>query len=499
MTRREFLTTGAAFASRSAFAGRNVFAATEKRPRLKFGVLSDIHVMRSGLDEKISEEGNTLTLRRALEWFRDQGVDAVVITGDIADKGNDINLVAVAEAWYSVYPNDRLPDGRKVEKLFITGNHDWCGDTDAHNEKLWPDRDERMKHVLRADMAGWWEKAFHEAYEPIWRKEVNGYAFIGCNWDTTGGYPFGRIKEWMEQNGRSLDPAMPFFYLQHPHLRDTCYGPWAWGRDKGVATETLSAFPNAIALSGHSHYPLTDERTVWRGAFTSAGCSSLRYQNSNYDEFPPAGFENWTGGGGKEGWRANANKFLKKLYCGDSRQGMLWSVYDGEITIKKREFLANADIGWDWVLPLGAEKRHLAALTERAKKFRAPEFAEGAELKIERVRAKNRGGRQRNGPGIVEAVEQDGFKVVAPPVVKDDAARAQFYEFAAVRPDGTRIVKRVLPPSFHHAAANWRKMKEPVFCIFGKGELGEGDVRFKVAAVNSLGAKGEALESRIEG
>lgn len=509
MTRREFFIGGAAFGALGAFAGNRFFAAAGfkagSKPRLRMGVLSDIHVVRAGLDEAISAEGNSLTFRRALEWFRSQDVDAVAITGDIADLGNDVNLMAVSDAWYSVFPDDKHPDGRRVEKIFVSGNHDWYGDSPP-NARIWPDKAECAKHVIKTNMAYWWEKAFHEAYEPIWRKEVNGYAFIGCHWDEGGFgreagrsvYPFARIKEWMAKNGVSLDPSLPFFYLQHPHLKNTCYGPWAWGRDKGVATKTLSAFPNAIAFSGHSHYSLTDERSIWQGAFTSVGCSSLRYQSSNYDEFPPAGFENWTGGGGREGWRANANKFLKKLYCGDSRQGMLWSVYDDCIVVRKREFLSGADIGLDWVLPLPAAESRPFAFAERAKKFRAPQFPENAALKIERTRARNRGGRQRGGTGMVEAVEQDAFNITAPSVVKDNSARAQYYEFVAVRADGGRVVKRVLPPSFHHALSNWRKMKAPVSCIFGAGELGGGMVRFEVAGVNCFGTKGAALAAETD-
>jgi hypothetical protein len=80
----------------------------------------------------------------------------------------------------------------------------------------------------------------------------------------------------MAKDGKKIDPSLPFFYVQHPHLKDTCYGPWAWGHDAGITTKTLSAYPNAIAFSGHSHYSLTDERTIWQGAFTSVGTGSFR-------------------------------------------------------------------------------------------------------------------------------------------------------------------------------------------------------------------------------
>ena len=109
MKRREFFLGGAAFASLGAFGGNRFFAvatsATLPRkgmPRIRFGVLSDIHIMSVGKAGDTMTSGmNNLTFKHALEWFREQGVDAVVIAGDMADKGMDDQLMAVAEAWYS--------------------------------------------------------------------------------------------------------------------------------------------------------------------------------------------------------------------------------------------------------------------------------------------------------------------------------------------------------------------------------------------------------------
>jgi len=92
MTRRNFFIGGAAFASLGAFAGNRFILAAAgfkagDKPRIRFGVLSDIHILRIGAEEKMSGGGNNLTFRHALEWFRSQDVDAVVIAGDMADKG----------------------------------------------------------------------------------------------------------------------------------------------------------------------------------------------------------------------------------------------------------------------------------------------------------------------------------------------------------------------------------------------------------------------------
>ena len=146
MNRREFLIGGAAFASLGAFAGNRFILAAAGfkaggKPRLKFGVLSDIHIMRAGKDGETMTSGmNNLTFKHALEWFRSQDVDAVVIAGDMADKGLDENLMAVADAWYSVFPDDKYPDGRPVEKVFVTGNHDYLA---YGANKKYPDETER--------------------------------------------------------------------------------------------------------------------------------------------------------------------------------------------------------------------------------------------------------------------------------------------------------------------------------------------------------------------
>ena len=505
ISRRQFLIGGAAFASLGAFAGNRFILAAAGfkaggRPRLKFGVLSDIHILRIGAGEKMAGGGNNLTFRHALEWFRSQDVDAVIIAGDMADKGMDENLLAVAEAWYSVFPDDRYPDGRPVEKVFVTGNHDWIGYTYGNAAaKKYPDEAERVKHILQRDMSGWWERAFHESYSPIYAKEIKGFTFIGSHWDgvqagsSTHGASFHLIEEFMAKNGKSLDPALPFFYVQHPHLKDTCYGPWAWGHDIGITTKTLSAYPNAIAFSGHSHYSLTDERTIWQGAFTSVGTGSLRYTDTPGEERTPTGFENT----GAADWRTDACKLMKKIGTGDCRQGMLWSVYDDCITVKRREFLSDLDIGEEWVMPLPAAESRPFAFAERAKRFRAPEFPEGAKPVVAEMDAKNRGGKSKDGKETIASENKPSFEVAVPAVVSDDKARLFTLEFTATTADGKSQTKLVLPEGFNHslkhAKANVRQV-----CYFRKDELGSGDVRFTVTPMNCFGARGKPLTAEFK-
>ena len=94
--------------------------------RLKVGVVSDIHVIAEDADRPC--QGDTRTFRHALRWFDAQGVDAVIVAGDMADNGLVPQLQRVADAWNAVFPNGRSTlDGRKVERCFIYGNHDYEG------------------------------------------------------------------------------------------------------------------------------------------------------------------------------------------------------------------------------------------------------------------------------------------------------------------------------------------------------------------------------------
>ena len=506
ISRRWFIGGAAAFGAFGAFGGSRFspargFKATGA-PRLRLGVVSDIHILRLGADEKMSDGGNILTFRHTLEWFRDQDVDAVMIAGDMADKGMVEQLEAVAQAWYSVFPEDRYPDGRPVEKVFVTGNHDYhaylYGDYAA---KLYPDMAERVKHVLRADFTGFWRRIFHEDYSRFYRKTVKGYTFLGQHWDDGHGMETGRggcdfgaeLQAFLDAQGKTLDPSLPFFYVQHPHPKDTCYGPWAWGHDSGKTTKALSAFSNAIAFSGHSHYTLTDERSLWQGAFTSVGTSSLRGTGLAYNEHLPVGYEN-SGTEGKEAWRYDAVKMMRKFSAGNCRQGMLWSIYDDCIVVKRREFLSDLDLGDDWVMPLPAAESRPFAFATRAKKFRAPEFPAGAKLKISSVKAKNRGCKSRDGKELAPSVEKEAFKVIAPAVVADKNARLYELEFSAEAEDGTKKTKLVVAEGFNHALAH-PTASNSSFCVFAKDELGSGQVRFAVTPVNCFGARGKPLVS----
>ena len=488
LSRRSFIAGG--LASCGAFAGARLLPAAglgkSGGPNLRLGVISDIHVVRAERDGEGDDWWeNDVPFRRALAWFAEEGVDAVVIAGDLADNGLASQLRLIGEDWDRAFPNGLNARGRKVEKLFVYGNHDMAG---VEVARWRPEHANKSDAELRpltiqADPKKAWEDAFHEEFKPIWTKKVNGYRFVGAHWMNNGNWPDGErfvdgLEDWYARRAKGVNPHLPLFHIQHPIPKGTCYGPWAWGQDDGRATRALSRFPNAIALSGHSHYPLSDERAVWQGAFTSVSCGCLRYVSSPGSEFPGVGYENANCGDGE----VSAGRLMPSIDQADCRHGMLWSVYDDCIVMRRREFVSGLDLGPDWVLPLPAAEPKPFAFAARARRLGTPQFAPAAKLQVRETKAKRRGGDRK---------ELDAVEVVIPATKSD--ARTRLYRYdVAVSPGG--LVKHVMAngakfPSGHPKTA------ETTSCVFAREELPKGAVTFTVTPCNCFGAGGRPISA----
>ena len=473
MTRKMFLNGTLAFAAMRPW---RMFAADglskpitlnvpphDAMPRLRFGVVSDVHVREA------TGPYGTEALFKAFAWFRDQGVDGVAIAGDMADQGLIAQLQHVADAWEKAFPNGKGLGGKPVEKLFIYGNHDVGG-------SKYP----KPEDTIAADRAVAWERVFKEPYAPIWKKTVKGYTFIGAHWDSWKGV--SAIGPYMKEHAAELRGDTPFFYIQHPHPKDTCHGPWAWGSDDGTVGRTLSQFPNAIAFSGHSHHPLTDERSIWQGAFTSIGTASLRYIDPIY---------------GRENAGPHALDDLKQMPIVDQfsgKEGMLVSVYGDHIAIERRDFVYDGKLGPDWTVPLPAANAKPFDFKVRAANAVAPQFPVGAKVTV----SGPADGKDRKG----RAVRQ--LTVTFPAALQDAAhTRAYDYEVAAEveECDIRRIActKRVYSPAYFLAP---EREPKTVSCVFSLNELNtrKGScfaptVRFIVRAAETFGKKSEAIAS----
>ena len=495
LTRRFFI---GGLASAFALGPRRIFSApsgafTHGKPLLAFGLISDVHVCLAADGKNLREAYNTETLTQAFGWFRDNGADAVVIAGDMAHSGLVGELKAVADAWFGVFPDDKAPDGRHVERVFVFGNHDWSSISRA--KKVFPDVNVCSENLLAADPKKWWGEIFHEAWTPFFEKQVNGYSFIGAHW-CNGGCNGERetftkgLEDYYAGRSKTFDPVKPFFHVQHPHPRGTVHGEMVWGQDDGISTKILSAYPNAIAFSGHSHISLTDERSIWQGDFTAIGCASLRNVSLSTPGavLLPAGYENGRTKG-KNIERDNALKAMDIPNRMNCRQGQFVRVYADRIVISRREFVTGVALGDDLVMPLPAAANHPFAFKPRREKALAPEFPAGAVLTVKRGKGMLRGtnGKKR---------KADVWKLTIPAATAVKSARAGVYEVTVTDRTGAAQVFGFSIEAMRFPVGDSR-VGQPSLCKIACERLAKEGLTFSVRAVSCWGKKSTPLTASV--
>ena len=505
ISRRAFLGGATAF---GAFGGSRFFCARADEflsgvPELTFGVVSDIHFAteRKGLIPYYNAD----VFVQALEYFRGQGVDAVVCCGDMADRGLIDELRAVGAAWDRVFPDGKAPDGRPVEKVFVCGNHDWEGQTYGQLARsVYPDDAAFAAHVLRNRYDVYWKECFHEDYRPIYRKTVKGYDFIGQHWDGRGlkgnvAHTMPRIRDFLQAQKATLDPSKPFFYVQHPHPKGTCFAALNTATDTGLATRALSKFPNAVALSGHSHIPFTDDHAIWQGSFTSIAAGSLRWSSrprAVLDEsgriLVPGGYEN--GVGLRAGAAEQPFKLMESYNGYNCHLGMVFRVYKDRIVVSRRDIKNGLALGPDWVMPLPAAEPKPFSFVERAKHSVAPEFAAGAVARVVQTKAKTRGGKLRDGTKV-PVEEKDVYKVSFPPANAVRGGRVFDYEVVATCGE-VRKSKYVLAAGYNQSAEH-PKAREETACVFAVADFPSEEIEFSIVPRESYGRRGRPLLVRM--
>ena len=469
-SRRHFLGGLAASMALTGKAGPWWFG--RKAPNLRFGVISDIHV---------TTPESTAKFRRALAYFRDRGADAVMVAGDLTDWGLKSGLQCVADAWYDVFPNDCAPDGRKVTKLFVTGNHDdegwWYGDMTLDMHVQGYSEDESLH---RLGMKDCWQEVFHEPYAEIRRRTVNGYDFISTEWcrDAKRRDELA-VGKWLLEHADGLKGDKPFFFFRHTPLPGTVSSssPVRPG-SPATLTDVLRRFPNCVAFNGHTHWTLNDERSIWQGDFTAISIPSMSYTST------PHGHDN-----GSDTRRGDSKLGMGRLPARDNleeAQGYFVSVYDDRMDVERYDFEQMTEAAAPWTVPLGAERTKPYAFETHAKVTPVPQFPADAEVSAHVTNADTRNGRWT----IFMSLE-------FPAALAADGARVFDYEVRAeAEADGqTLAMKRYLSPAFHKLP---EAEPETVCFRFDAMDLPEtGKYRFAVYPRNCFGACGEPIRSRV--
>ena len=423
--------------------------AKREEPLLRAGVISNTNITA-----RVSPMDSVL--KKSLEYYRGEGVDAVVIAGDFLTNGTEDELAKVAKIWFSVFPEDKGLKGKHVERIFIYGDKEIEGHTGMTALKRYsPEYLEAFNIASHREEL--WEKYFHEPYRPHYRKEVNGYVFLASHYDNAGMTP-GMAEFFAAQQKTLPSIDKPIFYVQH--------------RDFQKNDPVLGHYPNLICLSGSNPMTLTDEKTIWQNAYTFVSAASLRQVTCR------DGRENTDM---PEGYVSQMPK--NKLWHG--HQGMLMSVYKDRVEIDRYDFHTGESIGV-WSIPTDVTKRPYNWGERKLQgMYNAPAFPKGASVEAVRKKDKNRNGARvkQIHLNFPSAVSQKG------------RARAFDYKVSVeLMTSETVMFKRVYSLLFY--LCEERDEEKGASCVFSESELPKGaPFRFVVRPVDSFDNEGEPIYS----
>lgn len=232
-------------------------------PVFRFVSASDTHVMTLG-DIGCRRIMNMMKQTYALaDKDADYNtVDAVVVSGDLTDDGAMISYAAYAATFDHV-----LRDETQLLSLVAVNSHD--GNIYGKQASL-----DMFEHALQQDSDS--------------HIVVNGYHFISLSGSGEEEYHYTAEQvEWLDEqlNIAVTDaPQQPVFVFQHEHITDTVFGSYTYeGWGVPYFTQVLAKYPQVIDISGHSHYPANDPRSIWQDSFTAIGDGGLSYAEFSVD------------------------------------------------------------------------------------------------------------------------------------------------------------------------------------------------------------------------
>ncbi len=454
LSRKHFLSSLAA-----AGAGvRRVLAETGEKPIVKFGVMSDSHVT---VDPATAEP-----LRRIFRHMSEEGVDAVLHAGDICEVGSLSELEHVQAAWNWAFPGGMNAAGRKVVPFFVFGNHDYRA-ASYMRKKAVTDADRAGGILYNKDRA--WRILTGRPFPgEIFSEDINGITFVGAHWSHESG-----IVEWFKSH--RPDPGKPVFYVQHPHPKGTCFGPWVSGG--GASREMLVPYPNLFSFSGHSHVTVSDDRAIWQGGFVSMGAGSARIVSIGRR----TGYENMS----MKPWPEGVIRHMPSARVGRAWQASIVTVYANRVEVTRRDYMYGESIGEPWLMdfPFRHDPGSPYLVADSA---RAPQFPEGAKVTVS----------EQEGPRQPDRVNEMQMRVVVPAAIGDGPyARVFYYRVEVLDAEGRTLKERKVVQQ-DLAFAERRTIKTNGWCAFAKEELPKGvELRFRVYPQNTSGKEGRPITS----
>lgn len=312
----------------------------EQKDKLTFAVWSDVHIN----DEASIQDDK---FAKALKTVNNMApnLKAYVMVGDLTNEGS--------QAQYTRFLDTLNTYGKTgVKKLYTMGNHDYwtayyAGQPPEVSQKRFTDN---LGAAINT----------HEV--------IDGYHFIQVSTESNevNGI-FTKAKPWLKEElskAAADAPDKPIFVSIHQPPKDTVYGSDDWGNAE--LYDVLRKYPQVITFSGHSHYALNDERSIFQKDFTSIGTGALTYIELE---------------DGKLGGSIPPSPY-------DFSQGLLVEVdkTTNAVRVKRLDFDNDQVIKDDWVIENAGDKSKFKYTDARKEQSANPYFDDNAVLTVSDVK-----------------------------------------------------------------------------------------------------------------
>jgi len=397
-------------------------------PLLRVGIISDIQ----GLPKR--HDWGMRNFARALDQLKQRGIDTLLTVGDIAESGNPDTYALFWELIEERFGKNSL------RHFGCEGNHD-----------IGNGRKTGLEEAFGRVCAG-----LRRPAENPYREEIVGFDFVTLAAFDGMHYAENDLAklEALLKECTAAKPGKPVFLLTHLPPAETMSGSFCKEASAGLR-QVLNKFPQVISFSGHTHYPLEDERCIWQGEFTAVTTATLAYGCMN-DQclFNPV------------------NSILP--YAREAAQFLYMEVYSDRVELHRIQVLDECEIGAPWVIRMQYEPEKAVYSGKRAEKALAPEFPKDAEL----------------------LTRYDyGYMFIAFDVPKQGGF-AQYYdvELALKLPDGSFAASETI----RYVSDFYRQKRSRAEMLFlrlpGKGMIAGTEYRIRVYPVESFGRRGAPLE-----
>ncbi len=397
-------------------------------PALRLVVCSDVHI-GSANDLYCARLRTLMRTAYAIAaqdaQYRD--VDAFLVAGDATDRGTPEQYAAFADA---VRTELR---GKTQMRAVVAKNHDnWTG--------------EGKSGLVYYRAATGLPTDFHMV--------LRGFHIIGISTcDTEGAYYTPQQREWLETQLRestAQDSGRPVFVLHHEHVKDTVYGSTdtdGWGI--AYFKDIFERYPQVVHLSGHSHYPINDPRSVYQKDFTAFGVGSLHYAELTVDG-------------------------QNKIRPADNREMCQGWILEADahncIRLRGFDFLTNTQIAFYQLAPPADKSRYSLTPQQQRARSGAPVFPPQAAL--------------------CAVQTDDAVFVTVPRAQSTDGFPVVLYRAHLIGTDGTTLCSGYTIPPYWYANAI------PAYTV----RLHKPDVGFTVraAAENAYGMASDYLTADVQ-